>query len=271
LIGKTRFTILATSIILLYIALTLFVSCDSELSEEEWNIEKGYPNGITISPQIVILTPGQNETAALTASLLPGDSSEDAVTWTSVDSSIASVDQNGVVSPEDFGKTIITARTCNGKEATCAVYVLHNSTQYKSFDNAAWPEGFTLTGDSDWVLDDSTHNSGSYSIRSGLIGDSQSTIVSYTVDVPYQLILSTVSFSRKVSSESGYDTLKFISDNGTIMSWSGERDWERYSFSLNLSGGLHTFRWSYSKDAAAASGSDAAWIDDIEFTFAPLD
>ena len=68
---------------------------------------------------------------------------------------------------------------------------------------------------------------------------------------------------KKVSSESGYDYLKFFIDNIEMDSWSGEDDWSLETYSI--SPGTHQFKWEYAKDFSVSSGADAAWIDDVVF------
>jgi len=70
-------------------------------------------------------------------------------------------------------------------------------------------------------------------------------------------------FYFKVSSESGFDYLKFYVDGEEKDKWSGEQDWAEVSFPVNE--GTRAFAWTYSKDGLASDGDDAAWIDDISF------
>jgi hypothetical protein len=72
-----------------------------------------------------------------------------------------------------------------------------------------------------------------------------------------------VQFWKKVSSESGYDFLKFYVDGIPQDSWSGEVGWSEEVF--NLEAGTHTLKWSYEKDYWVSEGSDCAWIDYIVF------
>jgi len=48
--------------------------------------------------------------------------------------------------------------------------------------------------------------------------------------------------------------------------WSGTQNWAQVSFPVTA--GTRTFKWTYSKDGSLSSGSDTAWIDDIEY---PID
>jgi len=116
------------------------------------------------------------------------------------------------------------------------------------------------SGNSNWIIDNSTKFEGVYSAKSGVISNSNSTVLSVELDLAHS---GNISFYRKVSSESGYDYLKFYIDNQLKNSWSGTQDWEEISYSV--SEGVHTFKWEYMKDGAEIAGSDCAWIDYISF------
>jgi hypothetical protein len=124
-------------------------------------------------------------------------------------------------------------------------------------------------GNANWAANSTYKYSGTYSARSGVIGDWQYTQINQTV------ILSnpqTLNFWWKVSSESGYDYLGFCYDqsfgsgtcirgNGNVTPISGSVDWTKVS--LNVSAGTHTLLWYYAKDSSAVSGDDAGYIDNI--------
>jgi hypothetical protein len=75
-----------------------------------------------------------------------------------------------------------------------------------------------------------------------------------------------ISFYYKVSSEAGYDSLRFLVDNTLKGGWSGDAGWAIASYAVTA--GSHTFKWIYKKDDSESNGSDCAWIDFI--TFPPL-
>jgi hypothetical protein len=93
----------------------------------------------------------------------------------------------------------------------------------------------------------------------GRLGNSQSTSLEVTLDC----VAGDIKFYRKVSSESGYDYLKFYIDGVLKGSWSGTQNWAQVSYPV--SAGSRTFKWTYSKDGSFSSGFDTAWVDDIEF------
>jgi hypothetical protein len=111
-----------------------------------------------------------------------------------------------------------------------------------------------------WTITSTSVNSGTYAARSGAIGHDASTTLQITMNV---LSDDEISFARAVSSESGYDFLNFYIDNVEKGSWSGNESWGTVSYPV--SPGQHTFKWTYSKDGSATGGSDAVFIDDINF------
>ena len=79
---------------------------------------------------------------------------------------------------------------------------------------------------------------------------------------------STVSFSYRTSTESGYDYLNVLVDGVAQGSgWSGTTSWT--STSVPISAGTHTVMFRYSKDSSVSSGSDAVWIDDVSSGASP--
>lgn len=109
-----------------------------------------------------------------------------------------------------------------------------------------------------WTIVNAGAYEGSYCAKSASIGDSQSSTFSITLDV---LGNDSISFYRKVSSESGYDFLIFSIDGNTIEKWSGIKSWEKVSYPITT--GSHILSWTYEKDNYSISGSDCAWVDFI--------
>ena len=111
-----------------------------------------------------------------------------------------------------------------------------------------------------WTVVSGEAYSGTYSVRSGAIPDNQQSDLILTTEV---LADGEVSFYKKVSSENSYDKLFFYIDNVEKGNWSGEVSWSQQSYPVTA--GTHTFRWTYKKDVSMSSGSDCAWVDDIQF------
>ncbi len=118
---------------------------------------------------------------------------------------------------------------------------------------------WTFGGNADWeIIEGANVYEGTYSAKSGNISDSQNTKLDLEVN---STSVSTLSFYAKVSSESGYDKLKFFIDGTQQDEWSGEVDWTLYEYEITA--GDHTISWAYSKDESVNGGSDCAWVDYI--------
>ncbi|MFA7080994.1 MAG: C25 family cysteine peptidase [Bacteroidales bacterium] len=101
---------------------------------------------------------------------------------------------------------------------------------------------------------------GQYSLRSGNVSNSQKT----TLDINIKSIYNdSISFYLKTSTENNYDKFFFYIDETLVFEKSGEKDWQRYAFAVNT--GDHNYKWVYEKDYSTTSGSDAVWIDNINF------
>lgn len=121
-----------------------------------------------------------------------------------------------------------------------------------------------------WIIDNTSAYEGIYCAKSATISHKQFTRLKMEIDV---LTSGELTFYRKVSSEEGADCLIFIVDNREREKWSGELDWDIYTY--KLSKGKHTIEWRYTKDDETSEGADCASIDMITFPpatiISPLD
>ncbi|MFC4817545.1 hypothetical protein [Flavobacterium sp. GCM10023249] len=122
----------------------------------------------------------------------------------------------------------------------------------------------TTSGNANWTTQTTQKYAGTYAAKSGAIGNNQNTNMSTTVTVPTGG--ATLSFYLRVSSESGYDYLKFYIDGVQQTQWSGTVNWTQQTYVLTA--GTRTLTWEYSKDSGTASGEDAAYIDAISISAA---
>jgi len=117
-----------------------------------------------------------------------------------------------------------------------------------------------FSGDADWVIDNFNAYQGTFSARSGDIGDSQKSGLSISMETSYD---ANISFFKKLSSEAEYDYLTFYIDEIFIEHWAGESDWEYYEYFVEA--GPHIFKWEYDKDNGVSTGADCSWLDNISF------
>jgi len=78
-------------------------------------------SSVSLSSSEMYLTAG--ESRKLTATVLPQNAGNKAVTWTSSNTNVASVDSSGNVTAIATGNAVITVKTGNGKTSSCTVYV----------------------------------------------------------------------------------------------------------------------------------------------------
>lgn len=107
--------------------------------------------GVSLSPKTLSLNPGKGGT--LTATITPGNATNQNVTWKSSDTKVAAVD-NGLVTAVAEGTATITVTTEDGnKTATCTVIVTNNGSgpvvpPQPSDPAPSQPEGSGSTGSS---------------------------------------------------------------------------------------------------------------------------
>lgn len=125
-----------------------------------------------------------------------------------------------------------------------------------------------MGGDAIWVRDRTMTHDGDTAMRSGEIGDNQTSWVEASVSGA-----GTLTFWWKVSSEAYkgtiYDYARFTVGGVAVVSdIGGEINWRSGSVTIT-DGGTHTFRWAYVKDAQNTNGSDCAWLDEV--TWVPVE
>ncbi|HWH71253.1 MAG TPA: immunoglobulin domain-containing protein, partial [Candidatus Sulfotelmatobacter sp.] len=111
-----------------------------------------------------------------------------------------------------------------------------------------------------WFAQIQESHDGEAAAQSGPILDNQQSVLQTTVTGP-----GTLRFWWKVSSEEGFDFLKFYLDNtlSPLASISGETGWEQRT--VAIASGTHTLQWVYAKDASVSDGQDAGWVDEVVF------
>jgi len=115
-----------------------------------------------------------------------------------------------------------------------------------------------------WNVNNSSRYSGGYAVQAplNLLDGGESTLQT-TLSVPADC---TMTFMYRMSSIAGGSTLKFLIDDAPPLSqspstWSTESPWAKASY--QISAGIHSFKWQYSKEFTVGGEVDSAWIDDI--------
>ena len=160
--------------------------------------------GVTLDKKTLELTVGEG-TAQLVATIAPEGATDTRLVWLSSDEKVATVDENGVVTPVGEGEATITVVTVDGNFSdTCAVTV-------------KLPAGATITSESYLVKADSGMTDGSEIEANTVLIDSQAvTIVSEN-----QLIYNTpVGADGKGGS---YPTINGVQPEAAYKTYMGEK------------------------------------------------
>mgnify|MGYP006277885519 CR=1 FL=1 len=143
------------------------------------------------------------------------------------------------------------------KSMTTTMGMIVEDFETGDFSGMEWE---TNSGDIPWEICEEDPYEGQFCSVSGSIGGSESSILQLQINVQQD---DSISFSRKVSSEENYDYLRFYIDSEMIGEWSGQQDWEQFSYPIPS--GSHTVKWAYEKDYAVSNYQDCGWIDEIVF------
>jgi len=125
------------------------------------------------------------------------------------------------------------------------------------FDYNMW----TFGGDAYWEIDNENSFDGMYSVRSPILGDSESSSLFLSLDVNAGFN-TVISFWKMVSTDY-HDKLQFYMDGELKGEWGGLTSFSEEQFPVPT--GYHTFEWRYEKDEANSFGDDRVWIDYIYF------
>lgn len=119
---------------------------------------------------------------------------------------------------------------------------------------------WNTSGDGIWSVTNAASYSGKYSVQSPVMGHGQSASLSTIAFCD----AGTVQFGLMTSTEAGHDYLSFSMDDVLIDSWSGQSGFI-LSDEYPVETGIHSFTWTYDKDASGTSGSDVVRVDQISF------
>lgn len=120
---------------------------------------------------------------------------------------------------------------------------------------------FTLPAQYPWAITTTNPYEGTYCMKSTCEGQASATsYIEATVEVPFAE--AKMGFYVKVSSEANYDKFHFYIDGvekGSALS--GQADYVYKEFAVE--GGVHTYKWEYTKDSSVNSNDDCIYVDNI--------
>lgn len=160
------------------------------------------------------------------------------------------------------GSGVTCTLTMSAARSVTAGFVASTSEDFLA--GGALPSGWAQAAgaNASWAAVTTSPYVGSHALKAATVGHDQSAGIS----VSGSFRAGSVSFARKVSSESGQDLLSFYIDDQLQGSWSGEVAWGMVAYPI--SAGTHTLKWEFKKSASGSAGSDTAWIDSVNLPWA---
>lgn len=129
-------------------------------------------------------------------------------------------------------------------------------TKFPWYNTGTWP----------WQIETNMKKEGNFSGRSGVISDSQESVINLNAMVLQDGEISFwkyVSCEHDASGNKNYDYFSFSIDNFEMGRWDGDIPWSLERFPVAK--GYHTFTWHYHKDHSVSAGLDGVIIDYITF------
>ncbi|MFQ5495779.1 MAG: ankyrin repeat domain-containing protein, partial [Phycisphaerae bacterium] len=148
--------------------------------------------------------------------------------------------------------------------ATAAFHVQYSpdadmvATTVDDFEGGGLDPAYLTGGTQNWSLTTSNAHSPPTAVRSGTITHNEQSWISRSVEG------GAFGFWYRVSTEANWDWFNFYIDGSQALHLAGNVNWSRYS--TTLAPGSHEVKWEYVRDGSLGGGSDAVWIDDVEYT-----
>ena len=182
-----------------------------------------------------------------------------------------SVNTITVTAGSTTGITEITVTASTGVGATTETFtVLVNDptgpTYSDDFESGIFSDDWNFSGfGNHWEVVATTGDDGAYIAKSGSTNNNFSTSLIISKEF---LSTSYVTFEYKTSSQENFDFLKFYIDGTLVEKWSGETDWNEFSYLLEA--GTYDIEWKYEKNNSGTAGEDCVWIDNVFFGGLPV-
>ena len=134
---------------------------------------------------------------------------------------------------------------------------------YENFEDTDYAVTITSGGDAPWTRSQAHYNAGTWSLRSGVIGNNQTSDCIVTVP-PGATALSFWYYTSSEPPSPGYegDRLMVLVDGVEVLRRQGYNYWTQASIDVT---GASTVTFRYAKDNSGSIDEDGVWIDDLTF------
>lgn len=234
--------------------------------------------GVTLNKNSTSITMGGSET--LTATVSPNNATNKSVTWTSSNTSVATV-SNGTITPVATGNTTITVTTTDGSHAaTCTVTVTAAQTQtltitrssFSSYGGYAWYDWTQATSDSTSIsgkgeLYTTTTTSMQFNKSKG----NKVAAVYNSTAIPGSITkIEATSQQTTIRSWTAYVTSTACSGSGTTLTFgSNKTTVGTASPAVGTSTSFGTSTAGYSYFCLQENDSSASYLSQIKITYVP--
>ena len=143
---------------------------------------------------------------------------------------------------------------------------------YYDFEGNFVPSDFTMSGDADWYIDNSTGadvTGSTASLRSGVVGSGQSSCTSLTAYMEADNLSSEeFTFYYRLNTDgNSYLTVGINGDSPESIATSSTSGWEQHGIDLPDDSNDYIITWCYETSSSSVALIDyGAWIDEISFT-----
>lgn len=166
--------------------------------------------------------------------------------------------------PDALGQTTATITATNATGSTIQQLLISITPSLPNALDSVLPQvAWSSSGPELWFGQTGTTHDGVDAAQSGGITHSESSTLTANVNFDGA---QTLSFWWKVSSESGFDFLRFNINGTQNESISGEVDWTRET-GVTIPAGAQVLTWVFQKDGSVSNGSDAGWLDEVVFAW----
>ncbi|MGD9613290.1 MAG: endonuclease/exonuclease/phosphatase family protein [Kiritimatiellia bacterium] len=115
-------------------------------------------------------------------------------------------------------------------------------------------------GHGPWFFQTASSTDGVDAAQSGPLTTNQQAWLETAIDGPVQ-----ISFHWRASSLTNSHYLRFLADGAVQALLSGETEWGRRSYEVPP--GRHVLRWTFTNNATAPAGANAAWFDQVSLDY----
>lgn len=134
----------------------------------------------------------------------------------------------------------------------------------EDFEDDVLAVTLTTTAGPDWYRTTAAYDTGSSSLRAGVIGAYGVSETSFPLTVDTGNV-GTLFIRYRTDSEANYDLFRVLLDGVEKLAASGYVSTEWRGLLLKIEPGAHTVTLRYSKDASGNHGNDTVYVDNIEF------